>query len=196
MTQPTRYIIKRQLLRLFGAGFEIEDPSGAMVGFCKQKSFRLREDIRIFTDTSRTRELLSIQARSILDFSTTYDVRLPDGLSLGSFRRKGISSTFLRDSWLIFDENGVEIGTLQEDSTKMGLVRRFLPLGNVLFPQRFEVRSLRRPAEPVATIRQHFNLLFYRLSVDIHHEDEQFDDLLILAAACLIAAIEGRQDGE
>lgn len=190
---PEQYTIKRQLLKLFGAGFFIEDASGREIGYCRQKAFRLREDIRIYTDRSQSTELLRIAARSILDFGASYDVSLPDGTLLGSLRRKGIASTFVRDSWLLFDEQGQEIGLLEEDSASMGLARRFLPLGNLLFPQRFEIRQ-QSGGESIATIRQHFNLLFYRLGLTIHRPDERFDDLFLLAAACLIAAIEGRQD--
>lgn len=190
---PEQYTIKRQLFKLLGAGLIIEDHAGKEAGYCRQKSFRLREDIRVYTDRSQSTELLCIRARSVLDFSTTYDVTLPDGTPLGSLRRKGLKSTFVRDSWLALSDEGQEIGLVEEDSTRLGLARRFLPLGSVLFPQHFEVRD-QPGGQPIATIRQHFNLLFYRLGLTIHRQDERFDDLFLLAAACLIAIIEGRQD--
>jgi len=197
VSTPEQYTIKKQLLRLFGEGFEIEDATGALVGFGKQKAFRLREDLRVFTDKSATKELLRIAGRSIIDFGATYDILTPDGHSLGSIRRKGLSSAFFRDSWLIFDADGAQIGTLREDSGAMGLVRRFVPYANLFFPEKFEIHRLGPTGEPegapLATIRQHFNLLFYRLGIAILVKDEHFDDLLILGMACLIASIEGRQ---
>ena len=42
--------------------------------FSEQKMFRLREDIRVYSDESKSQEVLSIKARQILDFSAAYDV--------------------------------------------------------------------------------------------------------------------------
>lgn len=44
------YTIRRKVLKLFGAAFHIYNPAGAVVGFCKQKAFKLKEDIRVYTD--------------------------------------------------------------------------------------------------------------------------------------------------
>jgi hypothetical protein len=45
----------------------------------------------------------------------------------------------------------------------------------------------------VARYRQHFNPFVQRLSIAVLRDDPQLDDLVILAAGCLVAAIEGRQ---
>ena len=99
------YTIRRQVFRIFGAAFHIYGPAGPLAGYCKQKAFKLREDIRIYTDESCSTELIRIAARSILDFSTTYDILLGSGAVLGSIRRKGLKSSFVRDEWLIFDRD-------------------------------------------------------------------------------------------
>ena len=36
-----------EVLKIFGAAFHIYDPHGALVGYCKQKAFKLKEDIRM-----------------------------------------------------------------------------------------------------------------------------------------------------
>lgn len=77
-----QYTVRRKVFKFFGAAFHVYDPAGRIVGYCKQKAFKLREDIRIYTDESCTSELIVIKARSIIDFSSTYDVTLPDGTSL------------------------------------------------------------------------------------------------------------------
>ena len=86
------------------------------------------------------------------------------------------------------------IAMLQEDSTGMALVRRFLPLGNVLFPSRYHLEG--GDGRILAVFRQHFNVFVYRLGIAIQAEDAVIDDLLVLATGCLIAAIEGRQGNE
>jgi len=188
-----RYTIRRKIFVLFGASFQIFDDHNRLVGFCRQKAFKLREDFRICTDPTLSKELLRIKARNIIDWAATYDVMTPEGMTLGALRRKGFKS-MIRDSWLVFDPSGTQIATLQEDSAGMAFVRRFVPLGNVLFPSRYHLVD--GEGNHMATFRQHFNIFVYRLGVAIHAEDETIDDLLVLATGCLIAAIEGRQGND
>ncbi|MFN7020333.1 MAG: hypothetical protein ACK4WH_03270 [Phycisphaerales bacterium] len=186
------YTIRRKVLKFFGAAFHIYDPQGGLVGFCKQKAFKLKEDLRIYTDEACTTELIVIKARSIIDFGAVYDVTLPDGNSLGSFRRKGFTSSFLRDHWLVFDASGVQAGEVIEQGGFLPFARRYIDLVSLFFPQKYEIRKL--DGAVVARYRQHFNIFVYRLSIAVDRDDEQIDDLVILAGGCLICAIEGRQN--
>ena len=87
-----QYTIRRKLITIFGASFHIYGPDGQVVGYCRQKAFKLREDIRLFTDESRSTEIMVMKARQIIDFGATYDVTLSDGRTIGSLRRKGFKS--------------------------------------------------------------------------------------------------------
>lgn len=187
------YTIRRKVLKLLGAAFHIYDPQGGLVGYCKQKAFKLKEDIRIYTDESMKTEWLVIKARSVLDFGATYDIQLPDGSVIGSLRRKGLKSTLLRDSWMVFDPAGAQIAALEEDGGSIVvLARRYIDYVSLFFPQKFVMK--RMDGTVVARYRQHFNLLVYRLSIAVEKDDPELDDLMIMAAGCVIAAIEGRQD--
>ena len=187
------YTIRRKVLKIFGAAFHIYDPHGAVVGFCKQKAFKLREDLRIYTDESCSTEFLIIKARSVIDFGTTYDVTLPDGTAVGSLRRKGLTSTVLKDHWLVFDDSGRQVGELAEIGSFLAFLRRFIEFVSFLSPQQFALTK--SDGSKVANYRTHFNPFIYRLSIAVLKDDPEIDDLVILAAGCLIAAIEGRQEG-
>jgi uncharacterized protein YxjI len=187
------YTIRRKVLKIFGAAFHIYDAQGHLVGYCRQKAFKLKEDIRIYTDESCSAELLVIRARSIIDFGATYDVTSPEGTTLGSFRRKGLASTFLKDSWLLFDAGGRQIADLKEQGSFLAVLRRYIEYIAFLSPQRFTLT--RADGTVLARYRQHFNLFVYRLGVTVLADDPQIDDLMLLAAGCLITAIEGRQSG-
>ena len=71
-----KYTIRRKVFKVFGAGFHIYAADGQLAGYCKQKAFKLKEDLRVFTDESQSDELFRISARSIIDFSSTYDAAL------------------------------------------------------------------------------------------------------------------------
>lgn len=194
------YTIRRKVFKLLGAAFHIYDPQGQVVGYCKQKAFKLKEDIRIFTDESCTTELVVIKARSVIDFGASYDVTVGAaggaagaGGSLGSFRRKGLKSSFIRDHWLVFDRSGTQVAEMIEDGSFLAFARRYIEIVAAFSPQKFTLKKM--DGTVVARYRQHFNWFVYRLSVAVEKDDPQLDDLVILAGGCLICAIEGRQSG-
>jgi len=184
--ENNRYLIRRKLLKIFGASFHIYSPGGALLGFCAQKAFRLKEDIRIYTDESKRVPLMSIRARAMIDFSAGYDiVDETTGESVGAARRKGFSS-LLRDSWEVLDSSDHVLGQVKEDSMLKASMRRFL---SNLIPQTFQLGS----QGSGAVFKQRFNPLIYKLEVSLDPECT-IDPRLVFGVATLIAAIEGRQD--
>ena len=186
--QFPNYLLQRQALALTGK-FRFYDPAGRLVMFSEQKMFRLREDIRVYADESKTQEVLSIKARQILDFSAAYDV-VDTALNqkVGALRRRGLQS-ILRDEWEVLDANDNVIGKLFEDSVGLALLRRFL-LGSWL-PQNYDITV---GETRVADLKQRFNLLRYELDVDFRMDtNRQLDHRLGLAAGILLAAVEGKQ---
>lgn len=186
-----RYTIRRQFFKIFGAGFHVYDHQGQLVGYCKQKAFRLKEDLRVYTDDSTTTELFRITTQSILDISGTYQVIDANGTPMGALKRQGLKS-MLRDEWLVYDQHGREVGKILEDSTMRAIVRRVVDAAAMFMPQRFTLTL--SDGQPLAVYRTHFNPFIHRMGVAIHGEHDVLDDLMILAAGCLLAAIEGRQD--
>ena len=184
-----RYLARRKVLALLGAQFHIYDPMDNVIAFVKQKAFKLKEDIRVYSDESMTRELLLIRARSMLDFSAAYDVNESEsGKKLGALRRKGFSS-MLRDSWEILDPTDEPIGRISEDSMGMALLRRFL---SNLIPQRYRFEA---HGQTVGTVRQLFNPFVHKFEVDFSSDiNRMLPRELGLAAVILLLAIEGRQD--
>ena len=90
MFDHREYLIRRKVLKIFGASFRVYDPSGNVIGFSRQKAFKLKEDIRVFQDEAQSTELMSIQARQILDWSAAYDViDSAANRKIGAARRKG-----------------------------------------------------------------------------------------------------------
>ena len=184
---PT-YLLRRQAIALTGK-FRVYDPAGRMVMFSEQKMFRLREDIRVYDSEDKTREVLSIQARQIMDFSAAYDVIDTDmNQKAGALRRRGLRS-LLRDEWEVLDVNDNLIGMLFEDSVALGLLRRLL-LGTWL-PQNYDITI---GETRVADLRQNFNFFRYELNLDFSMDTtHRLDRRLGIAAGILLAAVEGKQ---
>lgn len=185
------YLVRKKFWQFFGGSFYVYGPNGALVLFSRMKAFKLKEDIRVFTDETLQTEALSIQARSVLDFSGSYDVYdSATGQRVGALRRKGLKSSFYKDEWVILDGAEREVGLIQEESAFLALLRKYL-LG-ALIPQSFNVEIGGRT---VATFNQHFNLFATKLTLDFSPDPQhQFDRRLGIAAGILLCAIEGKQD--
>ncbi len=184
--QPS-YFLKRQLFQLLGQNFRIYDPSGKLALFSHQKAFKLKEDIRIYSDESKATEVLSIKARQIIDFSAAYDVvDARQGQKVGALKRKGWKS-IVRDHWILLDESDREIGTIVEDQVALAMVRRFL---TNLVPQSYDLMV---GPQKAVDFTQRFNPFVYHLDIKFAHQNPIVDRRLALAGAILLAAIEGRQ---
>jgi uncharacterized protein YxjI len=184
---PT-YLLKRQAIALAGK-FRFYDPAGRLVMFSEQKMFRLREDIRVYDGEDKAREVLSIKARQIMDFSAAYDVMdMELNQKVGVLRRKGLRS-ILRDEWEVLDANDQVIGQLFEDSIPLALLRR-LVLGSWL-PQNYDLTV---GETRVADLKQNFNPFRYELNLDFSMDTtNRLDRRVGIAAGILLAAVEGKQ---
>ena len=145
MTIDEQYLIRERILKILGAAFHIYSSNGTLVGYCKQKAFRFKEDLRIYTDASLTREIMLIKARNLIDFGATYEVRLPDGALLGSFRRRGFTSSFMRAHWIAFDEHDQEIGEIIEHGGALAVIRRVLGPQCLMLPEAVSYTHLTLP---------------------------------------------------
>ena len=188
-----RYLARRKVFAFFGAKFHLYDMQGNLIGFSKQKAFKLKEDIRVYSDDAMSRELLYIQARQILDFSAAYDVvDSASGKKIGAFRRKGLKSALIKDEWEVLDVNDRPIGLIQEESTGLALLRRYIGgLFVLLSPQKY-IMSM--GGHPVGTLQQNFNPFVLKYTVDFSMDTaKRLSRSLGVAAAILLAAIEKRQ---
>ena len=183
------FLLKRQVLALTGT-IRLYNPSEQMVLYSRQKMFRLREDIRVYSDEDQTQELLYIQARQIIDFSAAYDIY--DSYNqekVGVLRRKGWRS-MLRDEWEVLDAGDQLIGRLFEDDPGLAMLRRLL-LGSLL-PQNYDLWLGDYRA---ADLKQRFNLFRYEMDLDFRMDTQRkLDRRLGIAAGVLLAIIEGKQN--
>lgn len=182
------YLVRRKIFKLFGAAFHIYDPAGNLVFYSKMKAFKMKEDIRLYSSEDMQTEVLSIKARSIIDFSAAYDVvEANTNTKIGALKRKGMKS-IVKDEWIILNAEDNQIGFVKEDSALLAMIRRFLT--NII-PQKYhgEING-----ERVCEFKQNFNPFVVKINLD-YSMDKQglLDRRLGIAAAVLLCAIEGKQ---
>ena len=189
--QLDQFTARKQVFKLFGAGFTLIAPDGRTLAASHQKAFRLKEDIRVFDGADAAVEILRIRANRIVDFSASYLVEdSSTGEAIGSLRRKGWSSLF-RDSWEILDAGGVVRGRVVEDSGWKAMVRRLNEVVAMLMPQGFHLEV---EGQTVGTMQQNFNPFVQKFEVDLSPDTAGLlPRPLAVATVILLLAIEGRQ---
>lgn len=96
--------------------FNITDRNGNYVAYVRQKMFKLKEDVIVFSDESKSQELFNIKANQWIDFNASYAMTdLISGKVFGRLARKGMRS-FWKSQYNIFDENYEAKYQINEDN--------------------------------------------------------------------------------
>lgn len=174
------------MLKLVGAEFFIYDGPDHLAYLAHKKGFKWKAEIDVYPDQSKTNPVFHIRARQIVDFSAAYDVfDAATQQRIAVFKRKGWKS-IIRDEWEVCGSNEEPLGILMEDSMFFAMIRRFL---TNLVPQNYDLLV---NGQRVLDLRQNFNPFSYHLNIII---EGSIDRRIALAAAILLAGIEGKQQG-
>ena len=95
--------------------FTATDASGKTIAYVRQKMFKLKEDIQIFSDSSKSKVLYNIKADRWLDFSAAYAFFDENGKEFGKIARKGWKSIF-KAEYEIIDESQKAQYTIREEN--------------------------------------------------------------------------------
>lgn len=92
----------------------VQDATGATVCYVKQKLFKLKENIVVYADESKSRIVCEIKADRIIDFSGNYSFVTGDGTEFGSVKRQGLKSLF--SARYDISRNGKQLFELKEEN--------------------------------------------------------------------------------
>ena len=102
-----------------------EKSAGEQVCFVEQKRMKLKEDLRAFTDDSKTTEVFRIKAQQVWDPRARYDVTDASGQHVGQLG-KVFGKSLLRSTWDIYDATDSKIAWARERSLFVALFRRLV----------------------------------------------------------------------
>lgn len=184
-----RYIIKRKAMQAFGATLYLYGPDEQLIMWGQKKAFKLKDDLRFFSDDTQSQEIIRVAARNILDFSSAFDVfDSQTNEKIGAFKRKGLKSAFVQDTWTILDNEDRELGQVQEDSAILGLLRRWVDYVSLILPQKYTATL---NGAVVGHYARHRNFFSSRMDLDFSPDtNAQLDRRIGLAMAMLLEAVE------
>ncbi len=93
---------------------KVTDADGALVCYVRQKMFKLKEHVEVFSDEGRTHKLCDIVADRVIDFSANYVFEEPGSGPFGAVRRKGMRSIW-KAHYEILDHETPELEIHEEN---------------------------------------------------------------------------------
>jgi hypothetical protein len=187
--QNQKYLVRKKFFKLLGEEFQIFNETGSLLLYAKLKPFAWKEEIRLYTDETKSTELLLIKARRAIDFSAVYDIfDSQTNERIGALKRHGLRS-MLQDEWWFLDLQEQQVGYIKEDNQLLAIIRRFL---TNLIPQEFEGFI---GENKVLHFKQNFNPFISKIELDFSMDSQNLlDRRLGIAAGILLNAIEGKQN--
>jgi len=181
----------------FSQQVAVRDANKNTVLFVKQKMFRLKEKVEVFSDSKLKDKLFDIQADRILDFSANYRFTASDGSDWGSVRRRGMRSLWSAH-YEIFENNAIEMH-LREESPWKKLIESVLgelPIIGFIFvfllnPSYLITKADGRPVLRVLKKPSFFERYFVIEKIGEIDEDDELRALLSLLMMVLLEKRRG-----
>lgn len=99
----------------FANDFTATDADGAKIAYVRQKLFKFKEAILIYTNENKTDILYKIDADRIIDFNACYSFKDNADNLIGKLGRKGMRS-LLKAHYEIFDHEGTHEYSIREEN--------------------------------------------------------------------------------
>ncbi|HEY4595602.1 MAG TPA: hypothetical protein VIJ02_04315 [Thermoanaerobaculia bacterium] len=102
----------------------VTDASGREILYVRQKLMKLRDKIKVFSDSSQSQELYEVNADRVIDFSALFTFTDSQGRVVGSVQRQGMRS-FWRATYAIQSPAG-SLYTLVEEQPWLKVINDFV----------------------------------------------------------------------
>jgi uncharacterized protein YxjI len=194
--QHDRFVLRQRIRPIVNQyEFSLAENGDQPFCFVQQARFKFKEDIRFYTDESKSVELMRIKARQRFDPRATYDITGADGTKIGEIR-KVFGASLIRSTYEISSPTATV--TAQEQNLLVALFRRlvgFIPyVGDFAdwlpIPYHFDFL---RDGQVVGTHKRRIGKFRDIYDIDISADPARaLDRRLVLAAAVGMDALQAR----
>jgi len=109
---PINFLFK---ITSFSNDFTATDATGNVVAYVKQKMFKLKEDIAIYSDDTKSETNYQIKADRWIDFSAAYSITDKNNNEIGKIARKGWRSMWKAEYELIDQNEQIQFHIREEN---------------------------------------------------------------------------------
>jgi uncharacterized protein YxjI len=149
----------------------VADASGREILYVRQKLLKLRDKIKVFSDSSQSQELYEINADRILDFSARFVFTDRQGRTVGAIQRQGTRSIW-KATYDIQEASGRDLFRVQEEQPWLKVIDYFVEeipfvgmLSGYLFSPTYGVQRL-ATGQTALRITKHRTLLSRTFTID------------------------------
>lgn len=174
--------------------FTAKDVAGKTIAYVRQKMFKLKEDIQVFANDTKSEVLYTIGADRIIDFNASYAFKNANEVDLGKVGRKGRKS-ILKAHYNIFDQYGNQDYTITEENpwAKVGdSVLSEIPLLGMftgyMFNPKYVVKN--NKDEVIARLSKEPSFFGRRFKLEEVGKFKEGDDERILLALMMMSLLE------
>lgn len=174
----------------------VQDATGADVCYVKQKLFRLREKVEVYTNSSRQQLLCTIAADRVIDFSANYNFRTPDGRPIGSVRRRGLRSIW-KAHYQVLDGAGqpeFEIHEINPFAKVMDSIIGEIPILGMFSGFFFNPKyAVTQNGNQVLTMTKHRSFLESKFTIDQTSPVQPQDELRLVLSLLMFVLMERKR---
>jgi uncharacterized protein YxjI len=178
----------------------VTDGGGNPVMYVRQKLFKLKEQIHVYRDDSKSQELFQINADRIIDFSANYRFTTATGDAVGSVKRRGARSLW-KASYDVADSQGQAVLNIEEESAWVkfldGLLGEIPILGAFTGYFLNPTYAIRRPGNGEVVLKVVKHRSFLESKFEIQRQDEALgggEEIAAVLAVLMMVLLE-RQRG-
>lgn len=176
----------------------LNDATGNLIFYVKQKAFKLKEAVTIFADAEMTRPWFMINADRVLDFNANYSFNDYSGRTVGSMRRLGKKSLW-KANYEIFD--GFQphpVAIIKEENPWAKVFDAMLteiPIVGIFTGYMFHPSYLisRPDGMPFMRLKKQSSFIGRRFTIDKLANLDQTEELRILLAVMMMVLMERRR---
>ena len=92
----------------------LTDASNAPIAYARQKILKLKEELEVFKDKSKSGLVCTIKANKVIDFRAAYSFIAENEQSFGSIKREGLKSIW-KATYLLNDARDNHYATIREE---------------------------------------------------------------------------------
>jgi hypothetical protein len=177
--------------------FIARDSKGIAIAYVRQKMFKLKEDVQVFSDETKSNQIYRIAADRIIDFNAVYSFFNNNEVKLGKVGRKGRKS-ILKAHYNIFDENDNNDYIIEEENPWAKFWDALLsevPLLGILtgyfFNPRYAIKNI--DGKVIAKLTKERSFFGRTFRLDEIGEFEPGDDERVMLSTMMMTLLERRR---
>lgn len=177
--------------------FTAHDAQGRLIAYVRQKMFKFKEDIEVFSDTSKTIKNYAIKADKWIDFSTVYSFTDASGKALGKVARKGWASLW-KANYDIIDQHQEPQYKIREENAWIKVLDGIfgeIPIINIFTGYFFNPSYNVMDADGKAVVRLKKEASFFgrKFTVSKLEKTDADDDHRIMLSLMMLVLLERRR---